>query len=445
MVISVFPDYGQAIDRYRSVRNERLERQAQETQRAAYNRLLGQVQDPAMREAMSVMDPQQGSALFAQQGMAQQQAEAERAAQLQERARAFQTEVMFPAIEEAAPAFQGMEGEERSQFLNNLTRRLNIQAQAYGGRGQATPESVGQMLAGYAPQQPDYNNPQRGINPETGREEFFVTDQRGAPRFIGVNAPARGNQAADALMSALASQIAPVSGSGNDGADAARAVLRFGGSIRNYRDMVEQTGPSGFALAGVGRRAAQNISQQILSASGISLDQLQAEAMGLARSGDNPDPELQDRIRSMFDPALSTLGPAAVLLAYQGAEAIAGQTGRALSDNDFKRFLDVVGDPTSAFSTYDGTLARLSRLDAEVLNSVNAERAVAGLPIIPRGLSFSDGSALEWVNAAPGSERAAIEARYAGDNSPTTPAPSRDGNGGSTRRRYVPGQGFVDD
>jgi hypothetical protein len=251
----------------------------------------------------------------------------------------------------------------------------------------------------------------------------------------------------DTLATALANQIAPVSGSGDDGAEAASAVIKFGGSIRNMRDLVEQTGPSGFALAGVGRRAAQNISQQILSASGIGLDQLQAEALGLARSGDSPDQELQERIRSMFDPALSSLGPAAVLLAYEGAEAVAGQTGRALSDNDFKRFLDVIGDPTSAFSTYDGTLARLGVLDAAVLNSVNAERAVADLPIIPRGLSFSEGSAQEWINAAPGSERAAVVDRYIGGgeetSDPDTPAPGNSEQR-TGRRRYVPGQGFVE-
>lgn len=70
----------------------------------------------------------------------------------------------------------------------------------------------------------------------------------------------------------------------------------------------------------------------------------------------NLNPELFDGI---FDPDLPALHTASNLLVFQAASALAEQSGRSVSDRDVKVFKDIVGDPTSFFSTQEKFLSKL--------------------------------------------------------------------------------------
>lgn len=71
-------------------------------------------------------------------------------------------------------------------------------------------------------------------------------------------------------------------------------------------------------------------------------------------------------IVSQFDPAIpavDTLGP---VLAASAANAVAQQTGRSLSDQDYKLFLGIIGDPQGWLSSAVGVRTRLQILKAAV-------------------------------------------------------------------------------
>lgn len=89
MVISVFPDYGQAIDRYRSVRNERLERQAQQAQQATFNRMLQGIEDPQQRSMVEAMGAERGPMAAYQMRVADQERQAASLAAMREQQREF--------------------------------------------------------------------------------------------------------------------------------------------------------------------------------------------------------------------------------------------------------------------------------------------------------------------------------------------------------------------
>lgn len=454
MVISVFPDVSQGFARYEQSRRNRLidqqartEQEAMRRRRAAFNQMLGQIEDPQQRLALEAGGVEGVPAFFEGQRRAQaaqQEAEAARREQIQQYG-------MGVATRRRQLAQQ--EGFNEDEFLRQA---YDFGRSEYGMQmpyeqfvERARNPMAGEMpdIAGAVGEVNWQDN--RGINPATGREEYFAVNPRTREvEWLGVQAPPRGSSAADAVLGILASQLAPTTGA--DDAEGARqasvALVRLGGSMRNIEDMADEIGPSGFAVAGAGRRIAQNIMQQVGALSGLSVGGLRDEALGIARSAEEPDQELIDSINRLYDPSLSAIGPAALALAYQAAQTVAGQTGRALSDRDLANFVRIVGDPASMFTGYWDFKSRLDALDQEALNVINAERVVAGLDPIPRSLSLRNGSVLEWVSAAP-EDRAAIVDRYSDGGG--TPDPSDEprgdgGEGGTRRRQYVPGRGFVD-
>lgn len=102
----------------------------------------------------------------------------------------------------------------------------------------------------------------------------------------------------------------------------------------------------------------------------------------LAAGGASPD------ILSQFNPAITavdTLGP---VLAASAANAIAGQTGRSLSDQDYKLFLGVVGDPQGWLSSATGTATRLKILQAAVTYSGQlAQQYLSQGKVVPDGIA----------------------------------------------------------
>ena len=101
--------------------------------------------------------------------------------------------------------------------------------------------------------------------------------------------------------------------------------------------------PTNFGLAGQGKRLGQMAGQQV--------DQLSA------LFGEDLNTEFQQAEQALlpfgieFDPNISALDRLATIAAYKGAAAVADQSGRELSDKDFRAFRNIIGDPNTFFSS----------------------------------------------------------------------------------------------
>jgi hypothetical protein len=121
--------------------------------------------------------------------------------------------------------------------------------------------------------------------------------------------------------------------------------------------------PNNFGIPGYVKGTVQDIQQlagtlaQGLGYKGLqdAVDQVQADAV---RNG--VDPGL---ISGVFDPNLAGLQTLSDLLAYSAAEALAGQSGRSVSDRDVQAFKNIVGDPQSVFMSQAKYLAKLSQIE----------------------------------------------------------------------------------
>lgn len=72
------------------------------------------------------------------------------------------------------------------------------------------------------------------------------------------------------------------------------------------------------------------------------------------------DPSL---LSGVFDPNLPALETATDLLVFQAASALAGQSGRSVSDRDVKTFRQIVGNPRDVFSNQDKFLSKLNTIE----------------------------------------------------------------------------------
>lgn len=70
-----------------------------------------------------------------------------------------------------------------------------------------------------------------------------------------------------------------------------------------------------------------------------------------------------DLLNTMFDPTLPKLHSAANLLTFVAAEALAGQSGRGVSDRDVLMMKDTVGDPTTLFGSKKTFISKLKGVE----------------------------------------------------------------------------------
>ena len=116
--------------------------------------------------------------------------------------------------------------------------------------------------------------------------------------------------------------------------------------------------PTSVGAVGRVRRLLQDVGQQSRLFGGVfggDLDQKYVQAMSdLGQAGIN------------FDPSINEIDQAATLLAYQAAAAVARQEGRGLSDQDFKIFRGVVGDPNALLASPASLQARIGQLERMV-------------------------------------------------------------------------------
>lgn len=166
-------------------------------------------------------------------------------------------------------------------------------------------------------------------------------------------------------------------------------AVRFGMMLSNAHSGGQNAQENDFGTIGQIRSLTQDIEQQIRAATGAGYEQLGGFAARLAE-----DPEDAPAIREFFDPDIVGLQRDARLLAYSAAAALAGQTGRGLSNRDLEMFIQIVGDPASWRGSKERYLSSLRALDNELITAINAERFTNGLSPLPPGTSFLDGSAL---------------------------------------------------
>lgn len=121
--------------------------------------------------------------------------------------------------------------------------------------------------------------------------------------------------------------------------------------------------PTNFGLPGFVKGVAQDarqIAQGLAQGLGYQApEQMLTEAMqSAAQSGID-----MNMISGVFDPDLSSLYTLSDLLVYSAAEALAGQSGRSVSDRDVQFFKTIVGDPQEWMMSQDKYLAKLSQVE----------------------------------------------------------------------------------
>lgn len=167
---------------------------------------------------------------------------------------------------------------------------------------------------------------------------------------------------------------------------ATTATAAFGeaAALRDFNDLISitrnvaESDPTIFGASGAARdavRGAGNVARSLDSLLGgegafeQSLNEAQRE-LGSA------SPETQRALSGAFDPNLDAIDRLGNLLAFQAASTIAKQEGRGLSDNDFKRFREIIGDPKALFSDQASFLNGIKLLEDIVSRRVvaNEER-----------------------------------------------------------------------
>lgn len=172
------------------------------------------------------------------------------------------------------------------------------------------------------------------------------------------------------------------------------ANQRFRGLLGFTRNLAKAS-PDNFGVSGFVKGAVQDATQiagnvsQGLGYKGIT------EAVNDMRSkvaANGLDPKL---FSGVFDPKLPALHTAADLLVFSAADALAGQSGRSVTDRDVKMFKDIVGDPREWAGNQEKYLSKLDTVE-QILNinqgvidnrlrGVPAAQAAPGASAVPPG------------------------------------------------------------
>ncbi len=150
-----------------------------------------------------------------------------------------------------------------------------------------------------------------------------------------------------------------------------------------------------FGIAGNVRRAAQGARGQLSALEqtlgGDRLGEITAELTDAAQ-----------REGKVFDANLANIDRVALLAAYQAASSLANQSGRALSDQDFRKFRLILGDPTAWLSNQATFVAGIRKMRslATRLMDVQHRAFVGGIDAIagnPPGDADAGGGSTENV------------------------------------------------
>lgn len=154
-----------------------------------------------------------------------------------------------------------------------------------------------------------------------------------------------------------------------------------------------------FGPVGAARGAAQSAGQLLAGVTELFGGDVNAAIDGayadMAQSGVSPG-VLNDLFT--FDPNLSDIQVLSTLLVYSGAAALAGQSGRDMSDRDVQIFKEIFGNPQGLFSSQQGFLARLNRAEAILSGQAQADADVRARGGAPSATPRAPGPAAERPN-----------------------------------------------
>lgn len=124
-----------------------------------------------------------------------------------------------------------------------------------------------------------------------------------------------------------------------------------------------QKDPNNFGIPGFIKGTVQDVAQLAGTvAQGLGYNDVEtAVTSALADAQRNGvDPSL---ISGLYDPNLSGLHTLSDLMVYSAAEALAGQSGRSVSDKDVQFFKRIVGDPRDIFMNQQKYLTKLTQIE----------------------------------------------------------------------------------
>lgn len=132
--------------------------------------------------------------------------------------------------------------------------------------------------------------------------------------------------------------------------------------INFTRDLAKKD-PTNFGFPGFVKGTAQDVTSLlggVSQAFGYRNDQEAVTDAQREIASSGVDPSL---LSGVFDPNLPALQTASDLLVFQAASALAGQSGRSVSDRDVKMFKQIVGDPQSLFGNQEKFLSKLTTIE----------------------------------------------------------------------------------
>ncbi len=142
-------------------------------------------------------------------------------------------------------------------------------------------------------------------------------------------------------------------------------------SLIGFTRNLAQADANNFGVTGQVKGAVQDINAVAGNvAQGLGYTSLQ-EAVNSARDKALANGVSPGLLSGVFDPKLPALHTAADLMVFSAAEALAGQSGRNVSDKDVKMFKDIVGDPREWAGNQHKYLSKLDTV--EQILGMNAE------------------------------------------------------------------------
>lgn len=178
------------------------------------------------------------------------------------------------------------------------------------------------------------------------------------------------------------------------------ANQQFKGLVGYTRNLAKAD-PNNFGVAGYAKGIVQDVNAvggniaQGLGYHGIQ-DAAAAARQKAIESG--VDPGL---LSGVFDPKLPALHSAADLLVFSAAQALAGQSGRSVSDKDVKMFKNIVGDPTDVMGNQQKYLSKLDTIEQilDMNQGIVQKNLRPGNPAAP---PVAPGAAASPMSPAPG-------------------------------------------
>lgn len=157
------------------------------------------------------------------------------------------------------------------------------------------------------------------------------------------------------------------------------ALQSFQGTLGRARDIARQD-PTLFGVTGIVRSLAQGGAEALSNVGLLLGNENVGQTIAELRSVAASSPELTDKslVAGLFDPNLPGIRVLADLLVFKAASALAGQSGRSVSDRDVQMFRRIVGDPRAFLESQASFLSKMDIMERELQAQIALERRAMG-------------------------------------------------------------------